>query len=74
MTVHEMEELLGCPKEHLEFGLWYLREKSYIAHGDNGRFAITASGAEAAEEAEIPWTPAHRLLNPAQPEAVPQYA
>ncbi len=25
MTVHEMEDLLGCPKEHLEFGLWYLR-------------------------------------------------
>ncbi len=73
MTVHEMEDLLGCPKEHLEFGLWYLREKSYVARGDNGRFTITASGVEAAEEAEIPWTPANRLLNPAQPESVPQY-
>jgi hypothetical protein len=65
MTIHEMEDLLGCPREHLEFSLWYLREKGLLQRGDNGRYQITASGAELAEEAEIPWAGrADRLLPP----------
>lgn len=63
MTVHEMEDLLGCPKEHLEFGLWFLREKGFVIRSDNGRFSITVAGVQAAEEADIPWTPSERLLN-----------
>ena len=27
----ELERLLGCPSEHLEFNVWYLREKGWIA-------------------------------------------
>ena len=30
---------------------------------DNGRFTITVAGVEAAEDAEIPWTPTERLLS-----------
>ena len=63
MTVHEMEDLLGCPKEHLEFGLWFLREKGFVTRSDNGRFTISVAGVEAAEDAEIPWTPTERLLS-----------
>ena len=63
MTVHEMEDLLGCSKEHLEFGLWFLREKGFVTRNDNGRFTITVAGVEAAEDAEIPWTPTERLLS-----------
>ena len=56
MTLHELEDLLGCPREHLEFSLWYLKENNLIARGDNGRVMITAKGvdwAEAEEAAEI---------------------
>lgn len=66
MTVLEIEELLGCPKEHLEFSLWFLREKGWIQRGDNARFQITANGVEAAEAAEIPWQPAGLFLNAPQ--------
>lgn len=52
VTLHEFEDLLGCPKEHLEFGLWFLKEKGYVLRSDNGKFTITASGVEAAEHAE----------------------
>ncbi|MBV8820086.1 MAG: hypothetical protein JO022_17105 [Acidobacteriaceae bacterium] len=62
MTLHEMEDLLGCPKEHLEFGLWYLKEKGYIVRGDNARYSITAAGVEAAESAEVPWHTKHRMI------------
>jgi hypothetical protein len=50
MNLFEMEDLLGCPREHLEFSLWYLREQGRIQRTDNGRFAITIAGVDAAEE------------------------
>ena len=51
LTIKELEELLGCPREHLEFSLWYLRENQHIQRGDNGRYLITAKGVDAAEVA-----------------------
>jgi DnaJ domain len=44
MGVIQLERLLGCPAEHLEFHVWYLSEKNWIARQNNGQFAITASG------------------------------
>jgi curved DNA-binding protein CbpA len=49
MTLHEFEELLGVPKEHLEFSLWYLREGQYVIRADNGRHSITLKGVDLAE-------------------------
>jgi curved DNA-binding protein CbpA len=40
----ELERLFDCPIEHLEFHLWYLREKGWIARLENGMFAITIEG------------------------------
>jgi hypothetical protein len=50
MTLQELERLLGCPKEHLEFALWFLKENAWVVRSDNGRVAITAKGVEKAEE------------------------
>jgi len=44
MGVIQLERLLGCPAEHLEFHIWYLSEKNWIARQNNGQFAITVSG------------------------------
>jgi len=41
----DLERLFGCPQKHMEFHIWYLREKGWIQRGDDGRFAITAGGA-----------------------------
>ncbi len=54
VQIREIEDVLGIEKEHLEFALWYLREKGYIARTDNGRFCISALGVEAYEELESP--------------------
>lgn len=53
LRLREMENLLGCPREHLEFSMWYLRGKSYIVVEDNGYFHITPEGAEVLENAGI---------------------
>jgi curved DNA-binding protein CbpA len=43
-----LERLLGCPAEHLEFHLWYLKEKGWIRATDNGMFTITVEGVDRA--------------------------
>ncbi len=46
----ELEQILGCPSEHIEFHLWYLKEKKYIIKGEDGRYAITTDGVDKAGE------------------------
>lgn len=50
LPVQDMEELLGVPREHLEFTLWYLKNHGYVNRSDNGRYAITVAGVDHAEE------------------------
>jgi hypothetical protein len=52
MNLHEMEDLLGCPREHLEFSLWYLKENGLVTRMDNGRFSVSAKGVDWAEQEE----------------------
>lgn len=49
LSLPELEDLLGVPREHLEFTIWYLREQSWIARTDNGRYSVTYKGVEQAE-------------------------
>jgi hypothetical protein len=65
LNLHELEKLLGCPREHLEFSLWYLRENGLIQRADNGRFAVTAKGVDYAEEQEMSDTVKKDRLLPA---------
>jgi curved DNA-binding protein CbpA len=44
MTAVDFEEILGCPREHLQAALWYLKGKNFIQRGDNGRYTITVAG------------------------------
>lgn len=44
----ELERLSGCPHEHLEFHIWYLREKGWIARAEDGLLAITVNGVDRA--------------------------
>ena len=52
LSLPELEDLLGVPREHLEFSLWYLRENGLITRTDNGRTVITAKGVDEAERLE----------------------
>lgn len=68
MGVHEFEQLLACPREHLEFAFWFLKENGWIARGDNGRLSITARGVERAEElGDLPLVGEDRMLEAPAP-------
>jgi curved DNA-binding protein CbpA len=43
--LRELEKMIGRPREHLEFTIWYLTQKKLIAN-DDARIYLTADGAE----------------------------
>lgn len=49
MSILEFEKLLGCPREHLQAALWYLKGKGYIQRADNSRYSITVQGFDKVE-------------------------
>jgi hypothetical protein len=53
MIIKDLETLLGCPREHLDFSLWYLKSKSLVSATDSGRYEITAEGVDNFQEAEL---------------------
>ena len=46
--VYELEKFLRTPEKHLEFHVWYLKEKGWIVRTDNGQWSITAAGVDEA--------------------------
>jgi curved DNA-binding protein CbpA len=42
----ELESLLGRPREHLEFTIWYLVQRKFITRDDQSRLMITADGVD----------------------------
>jgi DnaJ domain/PilZ domain len=52
LNLRDLEDLLGCPREHLEFSLWYLKENGLVVRTDNGRYAVTVKGVDWAETEE----------------------
>lgn len=41
-----LSQYLGCPIEHINFHLWYLKEKGWIQRTDTGMWVITAEGVD----------------------------
>lgn len=57
----DLERLLDCPAEHLEFHLWYLKEKGWIEKTETGTIAITVAGVDHANS-QHHHKPASKLL------------
>jgi DnaJ domain/PilZ domain len=53
ISVLEFESVMAFPREHLEFAIWFLREKQYIRAGNTSDYLISASGVEYLES-EVP--------------------
>jgi curved DNA-binding protein len=56
-----LEKMLGCPQQHLEFPLWYLKQHGWIEITENGQLAITVTGVDKLEGADLA-LPKNRLL------------
>lgn len=45
----ELGRLSDCPPEHVEFHLWYLKEKGWVQRTQSGALAITVDGVDQVE-------------------------
>lgn len=50
LMLREMEESAQCPRDHLQFALWYLINKGWAAGPNAGRYELTINGIDAAED------------------------
>ena len=46
LSLLDMENVMGFPRERLLFAIWYLRAKRYVAQDDRSSFIITAEGVD----------------------------
>jgi len=56
-----MEGMLGVPREHLEFPIWYLKRRGWIEVLHSGQLAITVEGIDKISSQELS-LPDNRLL------------
>ena len=49
----ELEQLVDCPREMMEFHIWYLKEKNWIARNEMGLLTITADGVDKVESTRV---------------------
>jgi hypothetical protein len=57
-----LEKMLGCPQQHLEFPLWYLKQaRGWIQILDTGQIAITVEGIDKLSNRELE-LPKDRLI------------
>jgi len=61
MAPAHLERMLGVPAEHLEFPLWYLKQRGYIEILDNGLMAISVDGIDELGSGALT-LPANRLI------------
>src|SRR4029079_16387462 len=46
LSILELEKLIGRPREHLEFTIWFLLQKQLVVHGDHSNLSLTVNGVE----------------------------
>ena len=56
-----LETMLGCPQQHLEFPIWYLKKRGFVERMGNGYIAITADGIDKLGSGDLA-LPADRLI------------
>jgi curved DNA-binding protein len=53
VSLAEIEERMGFPRDYLDFTLWYLDKKRYIARSDNATYSLTADGVDFVEKERV---------------------
>jgi curved DNA-binding protein CbpA len=65
----DLEALIGRPREHLRFTVWFLQQKKLVSRDDNSRLVITVDGVEHLEKNYRANIQQRRLMAPEDPGA-----
>jgi len=62
ISLLDLENRMGFPREYLTFTMWYLRTKSLVTLADNSDYALTAEGADYVETNATEIEPLSKLI------------
>ena len=62
VTLNEIEERMGFPRDYLDFTLWYVRQKGYVVKTDAAQFTLTADGVDFVEQHRVAMPSLNRML------------
>ena len=62
VSLAEIEERMGFPRDYLDFTLWYLNKKGYISKSDNATYILTAEGVDFVEEERADYPNLNKML------------
>jgi curved DNA-binding protein CbpA len=62
VSLADIEERMGFPRDYLDFTLWYLQKKGYVVKADNAQYALTAEGVDFVEKERIGFPTLNKLL------------
>src|SRR5229473_2027138 len=66
LSIMELEKLMGFPREHLAFAVWYLRNRQYVTTGESSDIVITSEGIDYLESNLPTSRVAYKLLKGAE--------
>ena len=67
LSVLQLENLMFMPREHLEFTVWYLKQKRLVQVDDRSSLTITSDGIDFVEDNLPREETVRKLLNAAEP-------
>ena len=70
LSVLQFERLMSCPREHLLFGLWYLKDADLVRQDEASDFVITFQGVDHVEKNLSSYQSLYELLKSAEVGAV----
>src|ERR1700689_5125546 len=62
VPLSEIEERMGFPRDYLDFTLWYLQRKGYVAKADNAQYTLSVEGVDFVETQRVNIPTLHKLL------------
>jgi curved DNA-binding protein CbpA len=62
VSLFEIEQRMGFPRDYLDFTIWYLSRKGYITRADNSDFTLTVDGVDFVETQRVNMPILNKLL------------
>ncbi len=66
VSLAQIEDRMGFPRDYLDFTLWYLLRKGYVSKADNAQYTLSADGVDFVEAHRVEFPNLNKMLTSGQ--------